>query len=88
MLGEDLGVQVEDLRLAVGSAHLVAAVRSAVAGGVRVCLVHALHTKTIMRLRHKIFPFTQGYGRGCCPTRKRSPLRRPSRDPRRHSGAP
>ncbi|GAA2157903.1 hypothetical protein GCM10009727_68200 [Actinomadura napierensis] len=79
MFGEDLGVQVEDLRLAVGS--VVVTVRSVVAGGVRVGLVHALHTKTAMRIWHEPFQFTQGSGRECCPRRKRSPLRRPLRGP-------
>jgi hypothetical protein len=73
VLGEELGIQVEELRLAVGVVLLVAGVLSAVVEGVRVRLVHALHDRTVMRLRHDCSRFTQEDGRMRCPTRKMSP---------------
>ncbi|MFE2499490.1 hypothetical protein [Streptomyces scopuliridis] len=42
MLGKDLGVQVEDLRLVAGVMRLVVAVLSVVVGGVRVRFGHSV----------------------------------------------
>src|SRR5258708_5199399 len=54
VLGEDLGVQVEDLGLAVGvdSVVVVLAVGGAVVRGVGVCVSHGFHPRAVMRLCH------------------------------------